>query len=674
MPLIDPNRPKFLRYAAALLTAMLLASSLPGDAVAQQAPDTIPAQEPVPVEDLVVTIFQVPYDRDAATSAMTVIEEEEIEASGETHVHELLRSLPGVHVAQTGSYGGTTSLFMRGGESDYVQVLVDGVPVNAPGGGFEFGTLTTTNIERIEMMHGPGSVLYGSDAMTGVLQIFTDRGEGEPRATGSVSGGTYGTLRWNANLSGGSEVADYSFAVSRFLTDGIFDFNSQYRNTVASGRVRVRPDDRTRVDLSLRHKDNFFEFPTNFAGEPVDENQVRRRESTTLGLDVSRRLGEHWRIELEGGTNELNQAFDDEPDGPADTTGFYAFQSLDDVSRRSLNGRAHYYLNSSTVFTVGGEIEEEAERSFNQSESQFGGSSSGMMDVDRSNQALYAQALTTLADRLTLNLGARVDDNDAFGTFETYRLGAAYRFDTGTKVRANYGTGFKEPSFLANFATGFVAGNPNLQPEETESWEVGVEQSLLDDRVRLGAAYFDQEFKNLIQFTFSPPGDKQYNYFNVGRAEAPGLELTADVRLVSGLSLRTNYTHLDSRVLDAGFAEGENAEFVEGDRLLRRPDHSIGATLSYRMRDRGKVRLNVNHVGSRDDRDFGEQPTERVTLDPYTLVNLSASWDLDLAAGGATLTPTLRVDNLFDTDYRQVASFPTRGRTIFVGADLSTGL
>src|SRR5207245_597381 len=233
----------------------------PAALAAQQSRDTIV------LDPVVVTATRIPTAASAVPAAVTVISGAELRAQGIHTVFEALADVPGAAVFQTGSFGGQTSLFLRGGQSNYVKVLVDGVPVNQPGGAFDFANLTTDNIERIEVVRGPASVLYGSDAVTGVVQIFTRQGNGAPRADASVRGGTYGTLVWNAEMSGSTAAAGYSFSVSRFPDNGIYAFDNEYRNTVFSGLVHVAPDDRTDATLTLRYDDNGYHFPTNGAGD-----------------------------------------------------------------------------------------------------------------------------------------------------------------------------------------------------------------------------------------------------------------------------------------------------------------------------------------------------------------------------------------------------------------------
>src|SRR5213593_2139188 len=232
-----------------LLFPLALASLVPAVLGAQRPGDT------VQLEPVVVTATRLPTRAGAVPEAVTVLSGAELRAAGITTVFEALREVPGAAVVQTGSFGGQTSLFLRGGQSNYVKVLVDGVPVNQPGGSYDFANLTTDNVDRIEVLRGPASVLYGSDAVTGVVQIFTRRGVGRARATAGVRGGTYGRLAWDAAASGGSDAASYALSVSRFSSDGTYAFNNRYHNTVFSGLARVATDDRTDATLTVRYCD-----------------------------------------------------------------------------------------------------------------------------------------------------------------------------------------------------------------------------------------------------------------------------------------------------------------------------------------------------------------------------------------------------------------------------------
>ncbi|MGH7545290.1 MAG: TonB-dependent receptor plug domain-containing protein [Gemmatimonadota bacterium] len=629
------------------------------DAAAQEPRDTFELAE------IVVTVTRLPIPREAAAAHVTVITGEELRARGVDHVLEAFRTLPGAAVVQSGSFGGATSLFLRGGESDYVQVLVDGVPVNEPGGAFNFATLTADNVERIEVVRGPASALYGSDAMTGVVQIFTRRGEGAPRVSLGFKAGTFGTVGWNADLSGGGEATEYAFSLSRFSSDGILEFNNDYQNTVLSGRVGLNPDPRTEAALTFRYSDHEFHVPTDGAGNLVDENAFEFGDALTLGLELAQRFSDRIKGHLLLTTHERNGGFDDRPDGRSDTLGFFAFQSLDNVRRRTADARADVHLAENAILTAGIEVEEETQRSFNESDSEFG-PDNGSFPAERWNRAYYGQIFADLASRLALTGGARLEDNDAFGSFATYRAGAAYHTPGGTRLRASIGTALKEPSFFENFAAGFVLGNPDLDPERSRSWEIGLEQSFASGLGTLSATFFDQRFRDLIQFTPVPPDSGDPNFFNVAAAEARGVETGLSLGGIPRLTLAVDYTYLDTEVTDPGFQSA--ADFLEGERLLRRPTHSARIHAGYLLSDRGSVALDVHHVGERDDLDFSGFPFQRVVLPAYTRVDLAAQYEPYAADSRLpALTLTLRLDNALDRSYEEVKNFPARGRTLFLG-------
>lgn len=657
-----------MRYrlvALASVVAALLGLAAAGILKAQEPADTFQ------LEEIVVTATRLPTPREALTAAVTVVTGDELRARGIGYVLDVLRGVAGGNVVQTGSFGGTTSLFLRGGESDYVQVLMDGVPLNRPGGAFDFATLTTDNIERIEIVRGPASVLYGSDAVTGVIQIFNRPGRGAPRGAVGFRAGTYGSVAWQATLSAGAQAADYAFSLSRFTTDGALAFNNDFRNTVLGGRVHVKPDEQTDASLSLRYTDSELHVPTDGAGNLVDRNAVQTGDGLALGLEIGRFLTDRWEARLLLGANDGDGGFDDRPDEPADTMGFFAFRSLEDVRRLSADIRTNLYLAPLTVLTAGAEIEQQKQRSFNESESEFG-TSSGSFEAERVNLAYYAQAITQLAGRLSLNLGTRLEDNDAFGTFTTYRAGIAYRWSNGSRVRAAVGTGFKEPTFFENFATGFVTGNPDLDPERSRSWEVGMEQPLLARRLVVTATYFNQRFRDLIQFTFSPPEPAGPNFFNVGKADAAGVELEMRLSGTGPLAFAANYTYLDTEVIEAG-PEADPA-FVRGESLLRRPRHAASLSAGVYGWQRGRVSLDVTYVGRRDDLDFGEFPAPRVELPAYVKLDLAGEVRLiERRRNRPGLTATARIENLLDRSYQEVRNFPARGRTVFVGGRVDFG-
>jgi vitamin B12 transporter len=364
--------------------------------------------------------------------------------------------------------------------------------------------------------------------------------------------------------------------------------------------------------------------------------------------------------------NQTDGSMDDQSDGPADTLGFYGYKSLQAVERRSADLRANFHVDDASVVTAGVQIESESERSFNELLSQFGNSTSSQ-ESTRGSRGYYAQFQAVPLDGLAVNGGVRVDDNDTFGTFFTYRGGVTYRFVMGTRLRGAGGKAFKEPTFFENFAnSAFVVGNPELEPERSTSWEVAAEQELFDGRALIGVTYFDQRFRDLVEYNPMPPNPGDPNYFNVAAADASGLEFEARAR-AGVIEFDGSYTRLHTEVTDAGFDDGPGAAFVAGERMLRRPTHagSVGARYAA---ERASIGINFRHVGNRDDRDFSTYPTAPVVLESYTRVDLSTAWTFGSSEDRLPdLTVTLRVANLFDREYQEVFGFPARGRAVMVG-------
>jgi vitamin B12 transporter len=639
--------------------------------VASLAHAPLHAQEPrdtTRLEPVVSTATRVPVPQASAPVSVSVISGETLRARGITHVADALRDVPGVALAQSGSAGAQTALFLRGGESKYVKVLVDGVPVNEAGGAFDFGTLTTHNVERIEIVRGPASVLYGSDAVTGVVQIFTRRGKGRPHLGASARAGTYGTYDSDVALGGVAGPTTFSFGVSSYRTLGIYDFNSGYRNNGLSGLVHVTPDARTDARLSVRYSDNRFNFPTTGSGVPADSNQFRSQDRLVLGLEVGRFFTPRIEGRLTLASNAADVTGANEPDSPGDSLDFY-FSSLGSTRRRSADAHVTTAVTPSTWLTLGGQAEEQRETAFSQGRSRFGPSSSTFR-ASRRTRAAYTQLLVSAADIAAATVGARYDDSDTFGGFATYRVAANLRVGARSRVRAAVGTAFREPQFYENFTTAFTVGNPELQPERTGSWEVGGTQEL-PRRVTVSATYFAQRFTNMIDYTSAPSTPGGANYYNIARATANGVETELRALLPRGLTADAGYTRLWTRVLDPGFDPSEGALLVRGARLLRRPTHTANVALTYHPNDRGSLSARVYRVGDRDDRSYAGFPPVPVRLAWYTRVDLAGELRLTSPRGGTPgATLSLRVDNLTDETYQTVYGFPASGRAVLGGIRL----
>ena len=631
---------------------MLQLVGVPVVLAAQQRTDT------VTLAPVVVTATRLPTRADALPTSVTVISGAQLRAQGLRTVAEALRGVPGAAVVSTGPWGGQVSLFLRGGESDYVKVLIDGVPQNAPGGSYDFANLTTDNVERIEVVRGPTSVLYGSDAVTGVVQIFTRDGRNASRATVAFGAGTYATNAVDVTASGGDDRVGYALGLSRFASDGIYRFNNQYRNDVLSGRVRVRPDARTDAALSVRYGDALYHFPTDGSGDTVSHNQHQLDRGPSVGLDVGHVFSDHVESRVTGTWHRDNAQYAIAPNDSSDTRNF-PFSSSDWVMRAGLDGRTNVRLSGGDVVTVGGAFEHETMQG-----STLNGSRS------RDDGAGYLQLVTDLERPLSVTLGARLDDNQRFGTYATYRAGLSVRVHGRTRAVASLGTGFKEPNFFENYATGFVRGNPGLQPEHSFTWEAGLEHHLPGAGVTLRATYFDQRFRDLIDYNGS--NSVQYNYVNVPGADSRGLEVVSEAGLGGAVHITVAYTFLHTRVTRGGADTGSTALFVPGQPLLRRPWHSATMGLSSPLGARGSMSLTVLYTGRRPDVDY--RTFQRDTLPAYTRVDLAARVDLvrpQRAAPGLAVVG--RVENLFDRSYQEVTNFPARRRNVFLGGELRFG-
>ena len=622
--------------------------------LAQQRQDT------VELKPVVVTATRAAVPSALVPAATTVLRGADLEAHGVRTVAQALQLVPGVHIVETGSFGGQTSLFMRGGENDYVKVLVDGVPVNQPGGGLNLAYLTTDNVDRIEVVRGPASVLYGSDAVTGIIQIFTKAGTGRTLLGGDMQGGTYGSDNFGVDLEGGTPAAGYAVRASRFASDGLYPVNNEYRNSVISGRLRVRPDERTEASLSYRYGDVLYHFPTNGQGQPADSNQRTAERGPLASLSLRHAIGA---IELttQATWRETRQVLNDEPDSPGEDGTFWS----NDYVRRAGAGFLLTWRRSgeggrSTALSAGVDYEDERQSGRSEFSASFG-TFPDSIDVQRWTAGYYAQAVLDAAP-LAITAGARLDDNSQFDTHGTYRVGIVLHPRGETRLRGSLGTGFKEPTFFENFARGFVTGNPNLKPERSTSWEAGIDRSLAAGRWTLAATYFDQRFRDLIDFNGS-------TYLNVPGATSRGIELDVNGPVTPAFAVTLRYTFLHTNVTAGGADSSGDALFVPGKPLLRRPAHSLAPEVGTRLGGRIRVILGARWVGEREDLDFSQAVgSRRVTLDPYTHVNVTAEYAL------TRIQLTVKIENAFDDRSPEIAGFQPRGRTVLMGGRFAVGL
>ena len=615
------------------------------------------------LETVVVSASKTPQPASVLTQPVTVILGEDLRARGVTRVSDALREVPGASVVQGGSHGAVTSLFLRGGESRYTKVLIDGVPVNASGGFFDFSHLTTDNIERIEIVRGPSSVLHGADAVTGTVQLFTKNGTGPRQVSLSARGGTYGSIDLGADASGAGDRGAYSFGAAHHSTDGILPFNNQYENGTLSSALRIGGAGSAGARISARYTTAEFHYPTDFLGQPVDSNAYRVQHRLTIGFDATRTLGTAVQGRFLAGSNDVADLTEDiaVPFGASEPE-HSAFRSRG--YRRNAEGRLTFFIPARTALTLGLVLEREREATTNSS-GPVGGPSvqTDAFDASRRNAAYYAELLGTVSSRLSYTLSGRVDDNSDYDRFNTYRVGANVAVAAALRVRASLSTAFNAPAFNQLRPTLYTVGSPSLRPERIRSAEIGL-VARFHDAIELSGGYFNQRFAEMIQYVNGVAPSFKGSYANLTSAAANGYE--AELRLTPATAWRASasYTVVNPRVIEvsADYAGTDRA----GDALIRRPSHSARLVTAFTSRRGLGFGGSVSFVGRRPDTDFSQFPSPRVTLQSYVKSDVSAEYPLMKTPRGE-LTVNARVENLFDKQYEEVLRFEAPGRVVLVG-------
>ena len=607
-------------------------------------------QEPT-LPPVFVTSTRTETPLQQVTTSASVITAKDIQDQQAETVLEALRNVPGLDVVQSGSRGTATSVFIRGSESDHVLVLIDGVEVNSTTlGAFNFAHLTTDNVERIEILRGAGGTLYGSQAIGGVINIITKKGQGPLEAGLSLEGGNGSTHRQSLSLRGGAGKLGYSFSAARIESQGFHSVNDDYRNLAASARL----DYQVTEDASLKGIFHFVKTDlglfnnNNFASQP-DPN-AREASTQYLGkLEWEQKIFKDWDYRISGSMFKEHIKDSDDVDActffgfPCDSRTRDRFRPRIDTGEFQTNYRFEDW--STTTFGV-----EYKRRS---------ASTSGGIDKAIRNLGYYLQEQFQFLDRRLIVIpGIRLDDNQSFGTAWTPSFSAAYLFrETGTKLKGGYAKGFKAPTLNELFfPPGFgcpAFGNPNLDPERSWELNAGVEQTVLSERVKLGVTYFHREVQDLIEGR-PIPGDPFgcFRAENVGRARFDGVEWSLDIKLLTSLTVNANYTYLDWDTADG--------------KLRRRPRHRGNVNLNY-LYENLNVNLSANVVGSRDD--FrAASPFGDITKPGYGIFDLASYYSLPWkVAGVKNLTLFGKIENLFNKKYEEADGFRARPLNFLLG-------
>lgn len=697
------------------------------------------------VQNVVVTAAATPQPEAIVGAPVTVIDRGLVQDLAKADVLEALRTVPGTQVVQTGGRGGTTNLFVRGGEADFNKVLIDGVPANDIGGAFDFGTLSVGGVESVEVLRTANSVLHGSDALSGVIDITTPRGRSpQPELSYSVDGGNLNTFRQELAFSGVVDRFDYYLNFSQFDTDNELP-NNAFHNDTFAGRLGYQVGNATDLSVTFRRIGTDLGLPgaTRFNG--LADDSAQDATVTFVGVTARSQLSDRLTGTLRfASTDQSSHFVNQTPTGqPFDPFGFGAnylgdqvtivgangfsttgrgildfggvYPSIfdSDTSRRSFYGDVDYSVSDLVDLSGGARIEREE------------GMSGTTSSTERTNYGAFIEARVSIASRLHLIGGLGYDHNEIFGDVGTPRFSAAYYLHTPsssevpfgeTKLTFNVGKGIKAPSVFDEQSSLFAllstmpgggdiiarAGLAGIGPERSQSVDVGVEQMLWNSRARLRAAFFHNEFTDLIQFVSNSvlpqlgvPTEAALAVpfgatVNAGSYRAKGLETSAEVALIGqAVWVGGGYTYLDAVVTESfasgalfpamnpafpGIEIGQFAPLVGG-RPFRRPTHS-GNLLVRVTQGPAQVALSGYFAGKSDDSTFLSDPFFGFSM---LLPNkdLTAGYQKVDLSGSYQLHPRLRwyasLENLLDEDYTAAAGFPALGRTIRTGLSVTVG-
>jgi outer membrane cobalamin receptor len=640
-------------------------------------------------ESIVVSAAQVDTTQSRTASSTTVVTANDLVQTQSYSVADAMRLVPGFNVTTTGNIGSQTALLPRGGEADYTLVLVDGVPQNAFGGAFDAAHLATVNVERMEVVRGPQSALYGSGAIGGIIHLITKNG-GEPRASASFEGGGYGVTAGTAGASASRGRFSVGGGLDWLRSDGdsrTFDSiggkvsNDDYERLSGSGSIGWSNESTARVRLDVRGGRNERGFPGPYGSDPeglfggLDTISRGRNRHTSVGVNtvltptasIEHRLQLTW-AKAHG---EFVSPFDIA--GPSeDETGRL-------TGRYQLDLRAH-----GTGLSFGAEaLREDASSSFITDDT-----FTTLIPIERSNVGLFAEARPSLGDSVFITVGVRAErlsrarlsgdgTRPEFGPSIVWstnpKVALAWLARTGsdtssvvgdTKLRGGAGTGIKAPTA---FDIAFT-DNPDLRPERSRSMDIGIEQALVASRVVLDATWFHNSYDDLIVSISQPLAtSSRYKTDNVANARASGLEVGASWRPSAALSARASWTWLDTEILGVdSLPDVAPALYQVGDQLLRRPRHVASVELNWTS-SRVSVFALVNQRGTM--RDIEPNWASSVFTNPGR-VNTTFGASLQLTRG---LQAYGRLTNAFDRQYEDVLGFPAMGRSASIGLRVAAG-
>ncbi len=594
--------------------------------------------------DIAISPTGTPEPVEEIGSSVTVITAKEIEAQQRRTLPDVLKAVPGLNVVQTGGPGGQTSVFMRGTNSNHTKILIDGIDVSdpsTPNRTFDLGQMLAMDIERVEILRGPQSGLYGADALGGVIVIYTKKGKGPLKTTAMVEGGSFGTFNQALSASGSTDRYNYYVNISHFRADDTpvtpFDllqpgerrFPNSYDNWTYSSRLGIDITKDVTVNLVARYTDGALKFTGDSYDPFTNSSYPSSYQSGSNVDDFYSRSEVVWRA-LRG-----------------DVTSYfginYSNSQTDNVDRVLGNSyyqgdRVKYDWRTVTKLATGYTLVTGAEHQIEQ----FNGPD---VFAQEWNNGVFAELQSEVIRNLFVVANFRFDDNENFGGHTTWRIAPAYIVEaTGTKFKGSIGTGFKAPSLSQRFQdypSFFFFGNPDLKPEENTGYDVGFEQAVLGGSAQFGATYFHNDITDLIESTYNPTTFIS-TYANVGKAKTEGVEAFVSVDVTKDLRVRADYTYTEATNEDTGAW------------LLRRPRNKASVNVGWTPYEKLLLTGSVLYYG--DSMDIDRATFANVILPEFTVVNVAADYKLtnNISLYG-------RIDNLFDKQYEIPDGFLATG-------------
>ena len=592
---------------------------------------------------VIVSATRTDIPLDQSPASVSILTSEDFEHKQIKRVSDALREVAGLSVVQTGSPGQLTSVFTRGLRSEHTQVLLDGVPINQGlQGAFNFADLTVDDIDRVEVVRGPQSTIYGPRALAGVIQIFTKQGQGEPGLTLTGEGGSYDTFGEALQSDGSLDTQshglagsfDYSLGLSRLDTDNART-NNQYRNSAGIANMGWSPNEQLRLASLFMYSDSDIGLPnTIFDPRPFD-NFLTERWLVAPHVDL--RVGDWWEHKLIVSYDHERQINDPNEDGFLGPTRAL-FERTQVDYQNDLRPTSWLTITSGFFYTATNAGQERPFMLFGPT-----------FISDHPKQiAGFAQATIDIANFVFV-AGGRYTSFNQYGDIWTYRFAGSYKIDpTDTTLHASVATGFSPPSsqdILFRFNT-----DP-LRPEEDLGWDVGVEQRFWNKRLIVGATYFHNDLTNIIGF------NGLFETLNLGEAETQGLEAELRVMPIVDLVLSASYTYLEAKKTSAAEVSQR-----EGARLPRRPRNEVYLSASYLWWKKLRTTAEAKFVNAREELNFGGPNFD---IEDYSFVNVAAEYEIN-----PHLSIFARIDNLTDEEYSEVLGFPVLGRAAYAGAKL----